>query len=135
MVNKITGNRFERELCERLSAKGFWAHNLAQTSAGQPADVIAVQNGVAFLIDCKVCESNRFRLSRIEENQENAMTLWEACGNTPGLFALKLNTGEIWMWAIGMLLARRAIGVASIGVDEIREYGVPLDQWIEGEPV
>ena len=54
MSNKKLGNSFEAELCEILSQHGFWAHNLAQNAAGQPADVIAVKDGEAFLIDCKV---------------------------------------------------------------------------------
>lgn len=75
MVNKTLGNHFEGELCELLAENGFWAHNLAQNQAGQPADVIAVKNDVAILIDCKVCSNDRFSLSRIEDNQEMAMTL------------------------------------------------------------
>lgn len=56
--NRKTGTTFESELCEILSQNGFWAHNLAQNSAGQPADVIAVRNKTAYLIDCKVCSRN-----------------------------------------------------------------------------
>ncbi len=128
VVNKLVGNRFEQELCDKLSEYGFWAHNMAQTSAGQPADVIAVRDGNAYLIDCKVCENNRFRLSRIEENQENAMTLWETTGNTPGMFALKLTDGSIWMFSLCELLARRAAGVACYNEQDIRD-GVPFDVW------
>lgn len=89
MSNKKSGNQFEAELCEILSKHGFWVHNLAQNSAGQPADVIAVKNGSAYLIDCKVCSNGRFALSRIEENQSLAMELWRDCGNGNGWFALK----------------------------------------------
>ena len=59
MSNKKLGNSFESELCEILSMYGFWCHNLAQNSAGQPADVIAVRNGKAYLIDCKVCSTDK----------------------------------------------------------------------------
>ena len=54
MSNKKIGNDFEAELCEMLSLYGFWCHNLAVKSEGQPADVIAARNGKAYLIDCKV---------------------------------------------------------------------------------
>ena len=128
MVNKLVGNRFEQELCDKLREWGFWAHNMAQTSAGQPADIIAVRDGIAYLIDCKVCENNRFRLSRIEENQENAMTLWETMGNSPCWFALKLTDGSIWMLSLCELLARRAAGVASYNEQDIRS-GVLFDTW------
>ena len=74
--NKKNGNRFEEEFCKLLAEHGFWAHNMAQNQVGQPADVIAVKNGIPILIDCKECETNRFPLSRIEGNQEGAMTRW-----------------------------------------------------------
>ena len=88
--NKKLGNDFEAALCEILSKHDFWAHNLAQNQAGQPADVIAVKRGHAYLIDCKVCSSNGFPLSRVEGNQKLAMSLWKSCGNGEGWFALKL---------------------------------------------
>ena len=95
--NKTIGNSFEAELCELLAANGFWAHNLAQNQTGQPADVIAVKNDIAYLIDCKVCEHDRFPFTRIEENQEGAMTLWEMRGNANCYFALKDSHDEIYM--------------------------------------
>lgn len=55
MSNKKIGNGFEAEFCEKLFQNGYWVHNLAQNAAGQPADVVAVKNGVPYLIDCKVC--------------------------------------------------------------------------------
>lgn len=93
--NKKNGNHFEEEFCELLALHGFWAHNMAQNQVGQPADVIAVKNGIPVLIDCKECETNRFPLSRIEGNQEGAMTLWEQTGNEHCYFAMKLKDGRI----------------------------------------
>ena len=65
MNNKEIGNKFEQELCEKLSEYGFWTHNLAMNKAGQPADIIAVRNTRAYLIDAKVCSSRGFALSRV----------------------------------------------------------------------
>ena len=48
--NKKNGNHFEEEFCELLALHGFWAHNMAQNQVGQPADVIAVKNGIPVLI-------------------------------------------------------------------------------------
>ena len=67
--NRAVGNAFEQELCELLFGYGFWAHNLKQDNAGQPADVIAVKNKVAYLIDCKDCSAKGFDLRRVEDNQ------------------------------------------------------------------
>ena len=90
--NRAVGNGFETELCELLFGYGFWSHNLKQDSSGQPADVIAVKNKVAYLIDCKVCSTDKgFDLRRVEDNQELAMEMWEECGNGQGWFALKVN--------------------------------------------
>ena len=58
-TNRKIGNSFETEFCELLFQYGFWCHNIAQNAAGQPADVIAVKNKTAYLIDCKVCSNNR----------------------------------------------------------------------------
>lgn len=93
MSNKKLGNQFESEFCEILAEHGFWVHNLAQNAAGQPADVIAVKEGEAYLIDCKVCSQGKFTYDRIEDNQELSMELWYDCGNGNGLFALKFDTG------------------------------------------
>lgn len=127
--NKKTGNAFETELCEHLYGKGFWVLNVTQNSAGQPADVIAVKNQRAYLIDCKVCESDRFPFTRIESNQHTAMTLWKQCGNGEGMFALELSDGEIYMFAHDLMTAL-AIGQASIGRDMIEHYGTPLERWV-----
>lgn len=93
MTNKKLGNDFESKLCEMLFKEGFWVHNFTQNQAGQPADIIAVKNGYAYLIDAKVCSDNKFPLSRIEENQHLTMNLWNKCCNGQGWFAFKVDDG------------------------------------------
>ena len=88
MNNKQAGNEFEREFCEILAIDGFWSHFMGDNRNGQPADIIAVRNKKAYLIDAKDCKNDRFVLSRIEDNQHMAMRCWEICGNNQGLFAL-----------------------------------------------
>ena len=127
-TNKKLGNTFEAELCEILFEEGFWAHNLAQNQAGQPADVLAARNGRTYLIDCKVCSDNRFPLSRMEENQGTSMTLWKQCGNGEGWFALKVSSG-VYMIPhrnLKALLAKQS----SLNLKEIVENGVELEGWI-----
>ena len=77
MSNRSKGNAFEAEFCEMLAKSGFWVHNMAQNAAGQPADVIAVRSYEHYLIDCKVCQNNKFSVSRIEPNQHHAMRHWK----------------------------------------------------------
>lgn len=129
-TNKKLGNDFETELCNLLFDRGFWVHNFAQNQAGQPADVIAVKNGTALLIDCKVCENDRFPFSRIEENQHTSMKFWKQCGNGYGLFALRLTDGKIYFIDHELMIAL-SIGQASINRDLIEHYGTPLERWVE----
>jgi Holliday junction resolvase len=129
--NKTIGNHFEGELCDLLAEAGWWAHNMAQNQIGQPADVIAVRNNIPVLIDCKVCENDRFPLSRIESNQEGAMTLWEVQGNTYCYFAMKLSDGTIYMVDFDSLSLRSSFGQGSLNKDEIRKYFPTLSEWLE----
>lgn len=129
MNNKTIGNSFEQELCEKLSEYGYWVHNLAMNKAGQPADIIAVRNKVAHLIDAKVCSSRGFALSRIEENQELAMTLWEERGNGQGWFALQVPTGDIYMIPHICMQGYKRVQ-SSLSFSEIQELGKPLGKWV-----
>ena len=130
MNNKTLGNGFEQELCEKLSEYGYWCHNLAMNKAGQPADIIAVRNKIAYLIDAKVCSSKGFALSRIEENQELAMTLWEERGNGQGWFAIKMPTEEIYMIPHISIKDHKRFH-STLSFSEIHEFGKPLGKWVE----
>jgi len=123
------GNSFEIELCEILAAHGFWAHNMAQNSAGQPADVIAVKNRIAYLIDCKVCSGKGFALSRIEDNQDLSMSLWNQCGNGEGWFAVKLES-QIYMIPHFTVKALRN-AQSAMSPKDVFDCGKPLDKWIK----
>lgn len=130
MGNRKTGNAFESEFCEMLFNEGFWVHNLTQNKAGQPADVIAVKNRKALLIDCKVCKDNSFPLSRIEPNQHTAMSLWNQSGNGNGWFALRLNDGSVYMLDHDLMRAF-SVGSSTINEDSIRHYGQGFERWVE----
>lgn len=127
--NKKLGNTFESELCEILFDNGFWVHLLNANKAGQPADIIAVRNKVAHLIDAKVCSDNTFPLSRVEENQDLAMDFWKDCGNGCGWFALKLLGNQIYMvnhYVIKSYKSRQA----SLSASEIAMLGKPIEKWV-----
>lgn len=129
MNNRTLGNAFETEFCELLSEHGFWCHNMAQNAAGQPADVIAVKDKKAYLIDCKVCSHNRFPLSRVEENQHFAMQVWAAYGNGDGWFALKVED-EIIMIPY-LLVLHLSYEKSSLDLTDIREQGVSFGKWLK----
>lgn len=134
MSNRAVGNAFEREFSELLYAYGFWVHRLTQDSAGQPADVIAVRNKTAYLIDCKDCSSKGFDLRRVEENQITAMQLWDECGNGQGWFALRVPTevpdvSDIYMLPIFVVMAYKN-RQSMMSFAEIHEVGKSLGAWV-----
>ena len=132
MNNKKIGNCFEQELCDRLYACGFWVHLLNANKSGQPADVIAVKNREAYLIDCKVCSNNKFPFDRIEENQDLSMELWKDSCNGVGWFALKIDDfdNQIYMISHYTMIAYRN-RQKSLSDKEIRELGIPFDKWVK----
>lgn len=131
MTNKKLGNDFESELCEKLFKEGFWVLNITQNQAGQPADIIAVKNGQAFLIDAKVCSDNKLPLSRIEENQKNSMNLWHDCKNGTGWFALLIGD-EVFMMAYSNIEKMKIEGCRSIlTLSDIVESGMTFKKWVQ----
>ena len=130
MTNKKLGNGFERQFAELLSQSGFWVHLLAQNQDGQPADIIAVKRKKAYLIDCKVCSTEKgFDLSRVEENQESAMTLWNDCENGNGYFALLLGE-KIYMVDFPTIRVYRRIQ-SVMPVKYIEECATPVEVWLK----
>lgn len=128
MSNRKLGNQFEVELSEKLFGYGFWVHILTQNTAGQPADIIAVRKGKAYLIDAKVCSSNKFELRRVEENQNLSMELWSECGNTQGLFALKTDNG-IYMVRSNVIQEYSHVQ-SFLSETDIATLGTPLEKWV-----
>lgn len=86
MNNKRIGSDFERRYAAYLKKLGFWVHFLSPAPDGsQPFDFIALKgepDGTYRIIaaDCKTCNTNRFSLDRIEDNQVMAFTQLINCG-------------------------------------------------------
>lgn len=126
--NKKLGNEFEQEFCKTLYNHGFWVHNLAQNKAGQPADVLAVRNGKAHLIDCKVCSTKQgFFMKRVEENQRNSMRFWENCGNGCGWFALLVNN-HVYM--LSSTLMQNLKSASRLLPNDVIGLGKKLEEWL-----
>lgn len=121
-INKKNGMAFEKEFCQLASNIGFWVHRLIENVNGQPADLILCKKNIPVLIDCKVCESNKFLFSRIEENQELAMTKWLELGNKHALFALKIEN-EIILIPFTTLRELKQAGYKQLNKDQIKEFG------------
>lgn len=128
-TNKKLGNTFEAEFCEMMFEHGFWVHNMAQNQAGQPADVIAVKNNKAWLVDCKVCSDKTFPISRIEENQHLSMELWKESGNGEGWFALKVEDHVFMIPHFTMKALSHE--KATLNFNDIVEYGTLFEKWVK----
>lgn len=129
-TNKTIGNGFEQDFCDLLAKNGFWAHNAAQNKSGQPADVFAVRDNTPYLIDCKVCEHDTFRLYRAEENQRLAMERWIECGNDKAFFAIKFGD-EIYMLHYLLIKGFLEEHKSAISLDTIRQLGIPFHLWVD----
>ena len=127
--NKKLGSDFEGRFAQELFKMGFWVHLLTQNSAGQPADLIASKDGKAALIDCKVCEKGHFRLDRVEDNQIQAMSLWEECKNGPGWFALELPIGQVRMFSLQQLKDLSCLHTI-IPREKILQ-GMTVEEWVK----
>lgn len=93
MNNKNIGNKFENELAEKLSKKGYWVTLLTPKAhiGSQPCDIIAIKNNRPILIDAKTSSTYLFPIERIEENQRQAFKRYLKCGNTTFILAIKYN--------------------------------------------
>lgn len=134
MSNSKIGAAFERKLCRMLSEYGFWVHRVSQNIVGQqPADIIAVKNGKAYLIDCKVCCRDFFTLDRMEPNQRSAMELWMKCGNSIPFFALEDSKGCVFMLAYPSAVLAEETGKNTISlIRDITGHALTkFDIWAE----
>lgn len=128
--NRANGNRFEVEFAELLAGRGWWAHVMKQDASGQPADVIAVYRGMAYLFDCKICMDDRFDLSRIEPNQQDAMGHWVNLGNTTPMFVLKDSNGQIWMLDYLWAATLRTHSEKSVKCEERGHLLWRMEEWL-----
>lgn len=129
MINKKLGNKFEKELSEILYNAGYWVHLLNQNKNGQPADIIAVKNKKAYLIDAKVCSLEKFAFKRVEENQRLSMQMFIECGNTTPYFALKARN-EIYMLSYKTIRDLISQGKKQLNFEEINKYSTRLSTWL-----
>ena len=134
MINKKLGNKFEKELSEILYNAGYWVHLLNQNKNGQPADIIAVKNKKAYLIDAKVCSLEKFAFKRVEENQRLSMQMFIECGNTTPYFALKARN-EIYMLSYKTIRDLIKQGKKQLNFEEINKYSTRLSTWLRIQEV
>lgn len=128
--NKKAGTDFEREFAGLMAARGFWVHMFQDNKNGQPCDVVASRNGITYLFDCKDCKKDYFLLSRMEENQYNAMHLFELTGNGKGKFALRFSNQKIYLIDYDLIRHLQSKGIKQIGEAACESYGSNLDIWL-----
>ena len=129
MNNKKLRNDFEQELSEILYDAGYWVHLLKKKKNGQPADIIAVRSGIAYLIDAKVCTYEVYSFRRIEHNQQLAMDMWLECNNIEPYFALKVRN-EVYMVGYTTIKDLMRKGKKQLNFEDMNKYGVSLPTWL-----
>ena len=128
MSNKKVGNKLEVKVANILKQKGYWVHNFNSGITGQPVDLIAVRNDTAVLIEVKSNKSKRFRLSRIEDNQQTVIEYYTYLGNHHIYFAIEIED-EIYMIEGDKLLECRNIGILSVDKNYLEKHGRRLSEW------
>ena len=131
MSNKSTGTKFEKEFAAALADHWFWVHLFQDNKNGQPCDVIACRNGNTYLFDCKDCQTDYFQVSRMEENQYNAMHLFELTGNSRGKFAVRFSPEEIYLVDYWQVKALKDQGVKKLSRKDCKIYGTEFSVWLE----
>lgn len=130
MGNKSMGTVFEREFAEFMSDRGFWVHILQDNRNGQPFDVIAARNGCTYVFDCKVCEGDKFLLSRMEPNQISSMKLWEECGNEQGMFVIAYRkASQFCAIPFHRLMKLKEEGVKSLAIEQAVQLSIEVCRW------
>ena len=119
----MTWQRFQREICKMLSEHGFWAYETINKKSGQPVDVIAVKSDIGYIIECKVTKSNRFPLSRVEDNQITSIQLFNKCGCTESWFAFYFakHPDNVLFVRAGKIIALVESGAKSTTYDELED--------------
>lgn len=131
MNNKKTGTKFERAFADILARNWFWIHLFQDNKNGQPCDMIAARNGHTYLFDCKNCDRDCFLLNRMEENQYNAMHLFELTGNSRGKFAIRFADEEIYLIDYWQIKALKDRGRKSIDRTDLKLYGEDFYIWLK----
>ena len=105
--------KFENFVGKVLQRKGYWALIIPKNQRGaQPFDVIAIKDGKASAIDCKVCSHRRFPVDRVEDNQWTAFELISSKGAEA--FFLCYYDSTIYKVPYDVLVKAQAAQTASI---------------------
>ncbi len=124
----MTWQRFQREVCKRLSECGFWAYETINKQSGQPVDVIAVKSDIGYIIECKVTKSDRFPLSRVEDNQITAIEKFTKCKNTESWFAFYFanHPDNVLFVRADKIIALVDSGAKSTTYEELKDMSEPF---------
>ena len=71
------GNETEKEVAKFFKKYGYWSYITPKKVNGQPVDIIAIKEGVNWLVDAKhlsIKDKSSFPFSRIEANQVDSLS-------------------------------------------------------------
>ena len=120
MSNQAEGAAFEASLRRFLAARGYWVTKLVEGENGAPLDLLAVKSGRALAVECKVCATLRFPLSRVEDNQWRGMRAFQKHAGE-AVFALLSPAGEVCVFPYRQVLAAKLSGKAALLLPDAEE--------------
>lgn len=132
MNNKKIGNELEQKIAMFLGKHGYWVTLLSQDTAGQPADMIAVNREDTLLIDAKHCSDNIFRFSRVEPNQVRSMRMFNDKTNGWCGFAIAMED-KIYMLPYRRIEKMESEGRKSINKKFADENLFTLQEYVGAE--
>jgi len=135
MHNKKSGTQFERVFADILAQNRFWVHLFQDNKNGQPCDIIAAKDRRTYLFDCKNCEKDYFLVSRMEENQFNAMFLFRRTGNRDGYFVIQFPGEEIYLLRYWIIKVFIECGLKRLSKQDCARYGRSLSWWLRIEEI
>lgn len=138
MINKVSGTKFENELCKRLNEKGFWCRPMYPAPDGsQPFDVMVInKRGYLYCIECKDCKNDVFGLNRIEDNQDISLSnlINKYCLDNRVLFAFDTSAGTYLVVAREVLHLNFLSGFSgykkTLNLKDMQKIGISLEQFI-----
>ena len=122
------GNETEEEVAKFFKKNGYWSYITPKKVSGQPVDIIAIKNGVNWLVDAKHLDIKKksFAFSRAEANQIDAMTYarnFAGIKNLGFVICLENDYSKFFFLSYDKYLEIEQSGRKSAKIDELEDLG------------
>lgn len=129
MIKKqnIVGKQAEFNVASLFKKNKYWALNIPKTVAGQPFDIIACKEDIAWLVDVKHLEANKasFAFERIEPNQRTSMSYAKVLAKMKNLgFVIEWerDVSRHFFLSYDKLIEMEENGLKSVRIEELEVF-------------